>query len=89
MMDTESLIELYEALGVKTQQQALNAIADLKTINSSMKTDIFTFLNIDFGTPKADLKDLSLGEQFHYIGAILRKSRDSGMTIDDINLTKL
>ena len=64
------LLEIYKELGVTNQLDALNAIADLKTINSSMEAEIHTILNIDFGIQGYYLKDKCTSEKLKILSII-------------------
>ena len=64
------LLEIYKELGVTNQLDALNVIADLKTINSSMEADIHTILNIDFGIQGYYLKDKYTSEKLKILSII-------------------
>jgi len=86
------LSEIYKVLGVTNQLDALNSIADLKTINSSMEGEIHTILNIDFGVQGYYLKNKSTAEKMQMlsmIGKRLQKVTDISNTPELVSLDNL
>jgi cobalamin biosynthesis protein CobD/CbiB len=90
--NTIILSEIYQALGVTNQLDALNAIADLKTINSSMEAEIHTILNIDFGVQGYYLKNKSTAEKMQMlsiIGKRLQRVTDISKTPELVSIEDL
>jgi hypothetical protein len=73
--ESDKLAQLYMKLNATSQQDALNRIADLKTISSSTEASINEILNIDFHIARRDLRNKSIAQKLTMLSIIGKRLR--------------